>query len=131
MKKINGPMAESINVLTGLRHYERQCESGEIGTVIPEYSTMSLKPGIGADWFKKYKDDVFPDDFVVIEGKRVKTPRFYLTLLERMDTEEAAVIKKLRMRSLERHSEDNTPARLAVREKCQAARLKLLPRGLE
>jgi len=132
MKKVVGDYVNEINKLTGLRPYERiDALTGNIVEVIPEYATMSLKPGIGAEWFKKYKSDVFPEDFVVMNGKKVKTPTYYFTLLERQDAQGALEIKEKRMREAVKHATDNTPARLAVRETCQKAKLKLLPRNLE
>ena len=48
----------------------------------PEYITMSRRPGIGAEWFDKYHSDVFPQDFVVLKnGKKIRTPRYYMNLL--------------------------------------------------
>ncbi len=51
----------------------------------PEYVTMSLKPGLGADWFEEYWPDVYPADQVVIGGKTYKPPSFYDELLLRRD----------------------------------------------
>jgi len=132
MKKVVGQYVNEINKITGLKPYERLCEyTGNIVEIIPEYATMSLKPGIGAEWFKKYKTDVFPEDFVVMDGKKVKTPHYYFTLLEREDAQGALEIKEKRIKGAVKHAADNTPARLAVRETCQRAKLKLLPRNLE
>lgn len=45
---------------------------------IQEYSTMSRRPGIGAEWFKKFNKDVYPSDQVVTRGGKVnKPPRYY------------------------------------------------------
>lgn len=44
----------------------------------PEYITMSLKPGIGEDWYKQYFSDVYPAGFVLINrDRKVKPPKFY------------------------------------------------------
>ena len=65
MKKVNGDLAES--------HYERvDWETGEVYQLKPEYTTMSRRPGIGSNWFAKFKDDIFPQDYVVINGKKLK-----------------------------------------------------------
>ena len=67
MKKINGEKAEA--------HYVNK-ETGEI--LKPEYTTMSRRPGgLGAEWLKKYKTDVYPGDFVVVRGKKMKPPKYY------------------------------------------------------
>lgn len=43
----------------------------------PEFSRMSLKPAIGKRWLEKYWDDVYPRDFVVMDGVEAKPPRYY------------------------------------------------------
>ncbi len=91
---------------------------------------MSRKPGIGADWFKKYQSDVYPDDFIVHEGKRYKTPRFYDKLLKRTDDGEEylAVIKRRREDDAKVRKDDSTPSRLAVREEVQQEKIDRLKR---
>jgi len=48
---------------------------GEV--VRPPFVSMSLKPGIGAQWYAQYLSDLFPHDFAVQEGKKFKVPRYY------------------------------------------------------
>ena len=36
---------------------------------------MSLKPGIGAEWIKRYNKDVYPRDVVIARGHEPKPPR--------------------------------------------------------
>lgn len=104
-------------------------DTGEISPRLPEYTTMSLKPGIGSNWFAAYQADVFPGDFVIHGGQRYKTPRFYDLLYERSDGKQAiASIKDARKKTARARVADNTPERLAVREKIQASKLKLLKR---
>ena len=43
----------------------------------PEYITMSRKPGIGSAWYDQFKGDVYPGGFCVVNGKKVKPPKFY------------------------------------------------------
>ena len=43
----------------------------------PEFARMSLKPAIGKNWIKQYWRDVYPRDFVVIDGHEAKPPRYY------------------------------------------------------
>lgn len=80
LKKLAGPCVE----LVGRRE--------------PEYMTMSLKPGIGAGWFEKFKGDVFPHDEVVSKGgRRFRPPRYFSTLFEREDPEGFARVKAKRV----------------------------------
>ena len=43
----------------------------------PEFALMSRRPGIGYDWYKKYKADMYPKGFVTHKGKKIKLPRYY------------------------------------------------------
>lgn len=51
--------------------------SGELHDVLPEFARMSLKPAIGLRWLKKYWSDIYPRDYVVVEGRKYKPPRYY------------------------------------------------------
>lgn len=89
MKKVKGDGAED--------HYKTvHPGTGEILPLQPEYCTMSRKSGIGYEWFKKYKKDVYPHDYVVINGRKVKPPRYYDNLLSE---QELLDIKKKREES--------------------------------
>lgn len=63
--------------------------------VEPEYSTMSLKPAIGHDWYTKYKDDC-SKDFLTHLGKMYRVPRYYSRLYEHDYPEQYAQIKERR-----------------------------------
>lgn len=110
-KKVTGSDAES--------HYQGRK---------PEYITMSRRPGIGSDWFKKYKSDVYPGDFVVINGKKVHPPKFYDNLLS---DDENMRYKALRKANAELHAENNTERRLRVRETVKESKAAQLKRSLE
>jgi len=49
---------------------------------VPEYTTMSRKPGIGHDWLEKYGDETWRDDNVSVGGSFMKPPKYYDKLLE-------------------------------------------------
>lgn len=124
MKKVNGDQAED--------HYTRvDPDTGEVFELKPEYTTMSRRPGIGKPWFDKFGGDVYPDDFVVLRNKKMRPPRYYDFLIGQEDQEKLDRIKRRRKINARQHSENNTPARLKVREKVQNHRLALLPRTLE
>jgi hypothetical protein len=38
---------------------------------------MSLKPGIGEGWLRKWYNDVYPHDYIVHNGAKLRPPRYY------------------------------------------------------
>ena len=124
VKKVTGAAAA--------RHYERvDSETGEVLKLEPEYTTMSLKPGIGAGWFEKYKSEVYPSDEVVMRGRVMRPPRFYDVLLGREDKVALELVKSERVHSSWEHLADQSPARLLVRETVKEAQSRFLKRSLE
>lgn len=119
MKKINGDMAEE--------HYVNP-DTGEV--LNPEYTTMSRRPGIGKGWLDKYMSDVYPHDEVIINGVRCKPPKYYDGVLQTERPYEFDEIKENRLTASMKHADNNTSERLAVRERIQRARVKLLVKEL-
>ena len=105
-------------------------ETGEMILVDREYATMSRRPGIGRRYYDAYKSDMFPSDFVVIEGKRQKPAGYYFDLWKIEDPEGAAEVERRRQEYADEHAADGTPARLKVREKCLELRTDRLERSL-
>lgn len=124
MKKITGDAAT--------KHYETvEPETGEIIQLQPEYTTMSLKPAIAKNWYAQFRSDVYPDDFAVIRGQKMKPPKYYDRLLELEDPEARAAIKVRREDEALLRQGDSTTARLRVREEVKLAQIANLKRGLE
>lgn len=119
-KKITGDMAEYWYRRTDPR-------TGETVHVRPEYAKMSLKPGLGDSWIRKYHQEVYgPRDAIVLHGGReFPPPRFYDNKLKEINP------KLLQRRQIERESRshefrhEQTPERLKAREACAKARQKL------
>lgn len=123
LKKLNGEPAR-------LKYARVDPSTGELFQVIPEYITMSLRPGIGSTWFEKYKTDVYPDDYIVAEGKKIKVPAFYDKLLEKEDPTTLENCKGKRRARGQQKEIDNTPERLRVREIVKLETIKNLKRKL-
>ena len=111
-------------------HAPVDLETGEVIQRLPEYNRMSLKPGIGANFLDKYKTDVFPNDYVVVNGHKAKPPRYYFKRLEQQDPDLYEQVEYSRaMKGLE-SCEENTVERLGARQKVLQAKLKQLQRNL-
>jgi hypothetical protein len=130
VKKITGKGQDVIDEKTGLKPYERYNDfTGEITEVLPEYSTMSRRPGIGHNWISKYKLDCYPKDFTTIRGMRMKPPKYYDKYLHAIDPELYDEIKSGRQYQ-GYLSDDNSVSRLRQREQVKEAQNKQLKRSL-
>ena len=126
VQKVTGDLAQA--------HYRVITDDGEIIDRVPEFNHMSLKPGIGADWLKKFRTDVFPRDYVVINGVKTKPPKYYDVLFEREfpgDFSQIVASRELDFVNL-KHVD---PAefwddRMSVKEQVQLARSSMLKRSL-
>lgn len=125
MKKITGQLAS--------QHYEQINEkTGEITQRKSEYNHMSLNPGIGAEWIKKFYNDVYPQGKVVVQGIETKAPKYYDRKAKQHDQEtyenETAWQreKDARLRAA-----DNTSERLVVKEIVATAKIRHLKRTLQ
>jgi len=76
MKKITGEMAED--------HYQGK---------IPEYTTMSRRPGIGKSFLDKYTGDIYTQDRIILKERSLKPPRYYDNIYEAMNPEGFEKIK--------------------------------------
>ncbi len=122
-KKQNGAYAkfyyESVNRNTG-----------EIIQIKPEYSTMSRRPGIGKAFFDEFKEEIYPDDFIIINGQKTKPPKFYDKQYELINEDAYGKIKDSRIRKSADQKENQTWERLKVREACARSRLSLKERTI-
>lgn len=51
--------------------------TGEIVEIHEEFARMSRRPALGRQWLERYWEDVYPRDFVVMDGSPMKPPRYY------------------------------------------------------
>lgn len=126
LKKVTGERSEE--------HYKGR---------IPEYTTMSRRPGIGKGWYEKFKGDVYPLDRVVVRGNDTRPPRFYDSLFAREDPSAFALIKIKREKNGNHFVDDvlsdgtcirvsdSSMRRLIVKEHVKQAQISTLKRSLE
>lgn len=122
MKKVNGDAAKS--------HYEFVDADGVIHDRVPEFNHMSLKPAIGKRWLERFETDVFPRDYVVMNGVKVKPPKYYDRLFKEENPGVFSELVAQRELGAELTLGDNSYARLAVKETVVKARVSLLKRSL-
>nr|DAV77997.1 MAG TPA: Replication associated protein [Microviridae sp.] len=114
LKKINGKLASD--------HYQGR---------LPEYTAMSRRPGIACDWYEKFKDtDVFPRDFVVLNGSKSKVPRYYNRRYELTNPDEYAILRDIRVERA-KVNPNNCPDRLRDAEIIRRSRDSRVKRSYE
>lgn len=96
----------------------------------PEFITMSRRPGIGREWFEKFKGDVYPADRVVMRDKVLRPPKYYDKIYDLQDPNEYAKIKARRVVTA-KNSPDNTVDRLMVRERLARKKIERLVRTID
>lgn len=124
LKKVTGVSAEE--------HYQVVDDDGVVARVAPEYCTMSRRPGIGREWFERYRSDVFPSDEVPVPGVGVvkSVPRYYEEIFGLEEPEVLEAVKARRQVFLAAHSADYTGDRLVSRYKVKKAAVRSLGRSL-
>lgn len=109
------------------------------GGRVPEYLTMSRKPGIGHEWIKKFGREVYPSDQVIVNGVACKPPRYYDEVWSKFSSckkgrkakrRSLAYVKRERRIAAEANP-DGTGSRLIVREAVREAAVTFLERTIE
>lgn len=109
--------------------------------VKPEFGNMSRVPGIGGRWIAKWKDQVYPRDEVICDGKSVRPPRYYDEAYREYGRREAGeddrslsepigAVKGRRAREAAKYESEQTAERRAVRDEVVRARLKTYKRNV-
>lgn len=122
IKKRNGTYADEYYTVV-------DDSTGEVFRLVSEFFHQSRRPGIGKGWIDKYSSDVYPEDYVVHDNRKYRPPRYYDNAYEIAggDLDE---LKLRRVANAERHSENNTDERLAVRETVARSRYSRLKRSV-
>lgn len=113
-------------------HYETtDMETGEIKDRLPEFNRMSLKPGIGYGWYKQFSSDIYPHDYVVINGRETRPPKFYDKKFADDFPEDFEALQFQRFVDAVDRFDDNTDDRLCVKEQVLEAKFSRLKRNIE
>lgn len=127
-KKITGDRAKD--------HYAwLNYATGEITYREPEFARMSLRPGIGADWLKRFYPDLYLSGAasVVIDGQRRSIPRYFHQSMQEIAPLVLEDHQYAMYQEAIKNSENNSAGRLEVREKvmlAKQAKYKEIPHAL-
>lgn len=122
LKKVTGPGA-------GAHYAMVDPETGEVTERLPEYITMSRRPGIGATWWQRFGAEVEKTDSVVSRGVECKPPRYY-DKLRAEDELRRAKVKRIEAANTKKARANSTRERLSVREVVAKARTNQLRREM-
>ena len=118
--------------------YGEKCDlqTGEVSLLLqPEFAEASRRPALGRDWFFENYRQVYPNDFVVVNKRPQKPPKYYDFLLEQHDPDLYTKVKYKRKKSMEKaidqRPEDFDPYRLATKEEIRSRKGKRLTRSFE
>ena len=87
--------------------------------------------GIGKLHFEKYGSAYYDNDFVIVDGKKMRIPRYYDTKFEIVDSVKYAAIKKERVRKAKLRPDDLSNRRSWTREQVAKASLSRRSRDYE
>lgn len=114
LKKINGENKDE--------HYNGKA---------PEYTTMSRRPGIGKEWFDKFKMDLYNHDKCVVSPSFIaRPPKYYDRLYDLQQPGHFAQIKRKRVEAAKLNPENDSQRR-EVKEALAKIKIKRKERELE
>lgn len=106
-------------------------KTGALTQVKEEYVTMSRRPGIAKSFYDKYKYQMFKNDFVIVRGKKMKPPKFYMGQYEIQEPKKAKLVKAKRENFAKENKDNNTHERLLAQERITKGRIQTLKRKYE
>lgn len=116
---------KKVSARDGPEHYTRVVpQTGELVELDREFARMSRRPAIGRRWIERYWRDVYPRDFVVMDGCELKPPRYYDKWMEENQPEIMMEVREKRWEDLV----EMTPEELASKERVHEAKVSLFQR---
>ncbi len=112
-------------------HYTHIDENGQIFERQKEFCQPSRIPGLGSDYYDKYKHYMFENDFIVINGTQFSIPRYYNDKYRNEFPDKYAKIKRKRIDKAQDRLEDNTSRRMLDKYRIKLRQFSKLVRPLE
>jgi len=114
MKKVTGDKAEA--------HYQGRRS---------EYLTSSCQPrGLGSTWLEAFSSDAYPRDYILLNGAKLRPPRYYDEELQRTNPRLYAKVRENRVLR-DRDPYESSQYRMTIKEQVQTQRINRLVRTLE
>lgn len=104
--------------------------TGQLLQVQREFVLMSRRPGLGSDWYEKFKDDAFPSDFLVNQDKKFSVPRYYYNKLEKEHPNTYKEVKRKRLKQSKENEHLRLPERLEAKRVILKQKQKLKARTI-
>lgn len=101
------------------------------GNRLPEYTTMSRRPGIGKDWFSLYKEDLYNHDHCVVRHDFICRPPSYYDRLFDLSYPERFSRLKAKRKERAKNNPNNTEDRRETLKKLQTIKQSRLQRSYE
>lgn len=127
MKKVDGAMQAA-------GHYEVYDADGVLHDRLPEFATMSRRPGIASGYYDKFGGEIRVHDTIVVNAKEVPSIRYYDLKFEEIDAKAFKRVKRKRhpVQRIGRAAmlHENTRERRDVKAKLKDQSLKRKARSL-
>lgn len=119
---VAGYVRKKVRQRDSPEHYTRvDPATGELVQLQQEFGRMSRRPAIGRRWIQRYWPDVYPRDFVVMEGRELKPPRYYDKWMDLYHPRVMLKVKEQRLADIR----DIGDEQLIMKEKVHRARVAL------
>lgn len=115
------------------RYVMKKQKGDDVDESLQPFVLMSRMPGLGHDWYEKYKSQVYPNDFIVVrDGVTCKPPAYYDSLLEKDNPDLYEEVKKARQDKYRRDESMTTEEYeiAQIQERLKARKLTKLVRKL-